>query len=104
MRTLTFAALCSAFLFTSAGCKPAGPALPAAGPNAVEMEVTSKPEGATVVVDGSALGKTPVKVKLNPGPHRARASMSGYYPPPEARFQVGAGEPTTITIPLMASH
>ena len=88
----------------SAACEPAKSAMPVAGPNAIEIEVKSNPPGATVIVDGAPLGSAPVKVKLNPGPHRLRASMNGYYPPPETRFQVGAGEPHEVTINLVASH
>jgi hypothetical protein len=75
-----------------------------AGPNAIEMAVKSNPPGAIVIIDGVSLGTAPTTVKMNPGPHRARASMSGYYPPPETRFQVGASEPREVTINLVASH
>lgn len=90
-------------LFISA-CEAAGPALPPAGPNALEITLKSDPPGATVVVDGSALGTAPAVVKLNPGPHRVHASMNGYYPAPEVRMQVGASEPREIVIPLVPSH
>src|SRR5437899_112572 len=103
--TVKAAAICAITAVVAAGvvgvgggCDAAGPALPAAGPNAIEMTVTSSPPGATVVVDGSPLGMAPAKVKLNPGPHRARASMSGYYPPPELKFQVGTTEPKEVTV------
>jgi hypothetical protein len=104
MRLLIVAAAVPAMIAMLACESSSSPALPAAGPNALEIEVTSTPPGASVVVDGVASGVTPVKLKLNPGPHRARASMSGYYPPPEMRFQVGADQLTTVNIPLMASH
>ena len=106
MRFLLSVAAAAALLFTA--CESSSTStttgLPAPGPNALEIEVTSTPPGASVVVDGVALGITPVKAKLNPGPHRARATMSGYYPPPEARFQVGADQLTSVNIPLVASH
>lgn len=83
---------------------PATAAAAAAGPNAIEITVSTTPPGATVVVDGVAVGPSPAKVKLNPGPHRLRASMSGYYPAPESKIQVGASEPRAHTLTLVASH
>ena len=79
-------------------------AAPTAGPNAVEIVVRSAPPGATILVDGSAVGASPATVKLNPGPHRLRASMSGYYPAPETKIQVGAEQPKEHTLTLVASH
>jgi len=87
-----------------AGCEAAGPALPAAGPNAIDITVKTDPPGGTVIVDGASLGPSPQAVKLNPGPHRVRASMSGYYPAQEMRIQVGAEGPREVTVPLVASH
>ena len=104
MIATTAKAVIAAAAFAFGGCEPAGPPLPPAGPNAIEVTVSSQPPGATVVVDGASLGTSPAKVKLNPGPHRARASMSGYYPPPELKFQVGASEPREVTVTLVASH
>jgi hypothetical protein len=92
------------FFAALAGCESSStPTLPA-GPNAIEMAVKSNPPGATVIIDGVPLGTAPTTVKMNPGPHRARASMSGYYPPPETKFQVGDGQPHEVTINLVASH
>lgn len=88
----------------ASACEPAGSALPPPGPSAVEIVVRTEPPGGTIVVDGAPLGPSPQTVKLNPGPHRVRASMSGYYPAPETKIQVGASEPREITIPLVASH
>lgn len=90
--------------FAGVGCEPAGPALPPPGPSAIEIVVRTEPPGGTIVVDGAPLGPSPQTVKLNPGPHRVRASMSGYYPAPETKIQVGASEPREVTIPLVASH
>ena len=96
-RTLLFCAL--ALL----GCE-AAPAPPVVGPNAIEIVVRSEPGGATILVDGAAVGPAPATVKLNPGPHRLRASMSGYYPAAETKIQVGASEPKEHTLTLVASH
>jgi hypothetical protein len=104
MRFIRSLAVASVGLIGAISCEPAGPALPAAGPNALEVTVASTPPGASLVVDGAAVGVAPVTLKLNPGPHRAHASMNGYYPAPEARFQVGADQPRSVSIALMASH
>ena len=85
-------------------CDAAPAARPAPGPRAIAVTLTSVPAGAVVLVDGAALGESPQTVPLNPGPHRLRATMSGYYPAPEQRFVVGTGEPTQVAITLTASH
>jgi hypothetical protein len=86
------------------GCEASAPTAPVAGPNAIEIVVRTTPPGATVLVDGTGVGPSPATVKLNPGPHRLRASMSGYYPAPETKIQVGASEPREHTLTLVASH
>ncbi len=91
-------------LAIAAACDAAAPTPPVVGPNAVEITVATNPPGATVLVDGASAGPSPAKVKLNPGPHRLRASMSGYYPAPETKIQVGASEPKEHTLTLVASH
>lgn len=87
-------------------CEASAPAsaVTPAGPNAIEIVVRTEPSGAIVVVDGAPAGPSPATVKLNPGPHRLRASMSGYYPAPEAKIQVGASEPREHVLTLVASH
>lgn len=86
-------------------CKaPPVPALPDPGQNGVELTVKSVPDGASITIDGVAAGTAPVKVKLRPGPHRMRATLTGYYPGPDTRVQVGATEPPEVTLHLVASH
>jgi hypothetical protein len=92
-----------AVLAAAMACEAAAPA-PPAGANAIAIVVRSEPPGATILVDGAAVGAAPAAVKLNPGPHRLRASMSGYYPAPETKIQVGASEPKEHTLTLVASH
>jgi hypothetical protein len=87
-----------------AGCDASGPALPAPGPNAIDVRITTKPAGATVVVDGIGIGPGPQTVKLNPGPHRVKALMNGYYPAPDRKVQIGASEPREIVLTLVGSH
>ena len=88
----------------SMGCEASPANVTHAGPNAIEIVVRTEPPGATVVVDGAPAGPSPATMKLNPGPHRLRASMSGYYPAPEAKIQVGASEPREHVLTLVASH
>ncbi|MBI1948619.1 MAG: PEGA domain-containing protein [Deltaproteobacteria bacterium] len=82
----------------------AAPALPDPGQNGIAFTVKSEPAGASVVVDGVVVGAAPVEVKLRPGPHRVHATMSGYYPAPSTRVQVGTTEPAEVTLHLVASH
>lgn len=91
-------------LVAGLGCDPAAPAQAPPGPRAIELTVRTDPPGALVTIDGAPAGAAPVTVRLNPGPHRVRASMSGYYPTPETRVQVGAFEPRDIVLSLVASH
>lgn len=43
-----------------------------------QLTVLSDPAGATVAIDGSALGVTPLTVELSPGPHHALLTLRGY--------------------------
>jgi hypothetical protein len=46
---------------------------------AVEVPVTSKPPGATVTLDGRAVGQTPTTVRVwGPGPQRVRVELAGF--------------------------
>lgn len=94
-----------AFALVAAACGGGtAPTLPDPGPSGLSFTFKSQPPGASVTVDGVSVGPTPATVKLRPGPHRVRASMSGYYPAPETRVQVGATEPAELTLHLVASH
>ena len=94
---LVVAALCL-------GCEPAARKAPAAGPNAIEVVLRTEPPGGTILVDGASVGPSPAKVKLNPGPHRVKATMSGYYPSADTKIQVGQTEPREHVLTLIASH
>ncbi|OGQ10245.1 MAG: hypothetical protein A2138_15140 [Deltaproteobacteria bacterium RBG_16_71_12] len=98
------AAALAALLLAASCSGGVAPALPDPGPNGIAFTVRSEPPGATVVVDGVAVGAAPVALTLRPGPHRMHATLSGYYPAPEQRVQVGATEPGEVTIHLVASH
>jgi hypothetical protein len=96
-------------LLLGAGCEAdvaVGPS-PAAVPGddrRTPVTITTMPPGATVVVDGVAVGMAPVTVPLHPGPHRLRATLSGYYPAPETRIVVERGVASTHALALVASH
>jgi hypothetical protein len=83
---------------------PVAPAGAAADDRRTPVTITTTPPGASVVVDGVVVGESPVTVPLNPGPHRLRATMSGYYPASETKIVVVRGEAATHTLALVASH
>jgi hypothetical protein len=85
-------------------CESPPTALAAPGPGAADITILTQPAGAAVIVDGQARGAAPVTLKLNPGPHRLRASLSGYYPAPETKIVVERATAATHTLPLVASH
>jgi hypothetical protein len=102
--TKTLLALLAIPLIALAACEPAQTGPPAAGPNAVEIEITATPTGSLVLVDGARVGPAPQKVKLNPGPHRIKGMKSGYFPA-EQRVTVSSGAPSpTVHLTLVASH
>ncbi len=78
--------------------------LPDPGPAATPLTITTTPGGATVTVDGVGVGNSPVTVQVRPGPHRLRASMSGYYPAPETKIVVERGTAATHALSLVPSH
>lgn len=90
-------------LATSA-CEGVAPTLPPPGPRAANITVATTPAGASVTVNGIPVGQSPVTVRLNPGPVRLRATMSGYYPAPETPILVEGGVAATHTLSLVASH
>jgi hypothetical protein len=94
-----------AFFAALAACRPVeGPSLPDPGPNGVEVEISTDPPGAKIVVDGIPVGVSPKKVGLQPGNHRFKAMKTGYFPA-EKRVLVGdAGEKGPIFMKLVASH
>jgi hypothetical protein len=91
-----------------AGC-PATPAAPSTSAAPGEdrrtpITITTTPAGAVVLVDGAPVGEAPVTVPLAPGPHRLRATLSGYYPAPETKIVVERGVAATHGLALVASH
>ncbi len=44
----------------------------------VPLKVITKPDGATVIIDGQNAGLTPYEGKLEPGPHEVELRLAGY--------------------------
>ena len=83
---------------------PSAAAGAAADGRSTPITITTQPPGATVIVDGAAVGESPVTLPLTPGPHRLRATMSGYYPVAETKIVVERGVQATHALALVASH
>jgi tetratricopeptide (TPR) repeat protein len=64
-----------------------------------QLTVLSAPAGATVAIDGSPLGVTPLTVELPPGRHSALLSLRGYSDAP-ADFTLAAASPLDVSVPL----
>ena len=63
------------------------------------VKVVSKPEGASVYLNGRIYGPTPVLLELKPGVHSLVVSMDGY-PPKVRKIQVQAGRVVTDVVEL----
>jgi len=65
------------------------------------VDVTTDPSGATVSVDGRALGPTPLgqPLILGPGDHVVSASLEGHEPA-ERAFRVAAGDTLAVALTL----
>ena len=55
------------------------------------LSIKSDPKGGTVIVDGRAVGTTPVLTEVEPGPHVVRIERKGYEPS-ERTIETVAGE------------
>jgi formylglycine-generating enzyme required for sulfatase activity len=64
-------------------------------PNSAPVSFASAPEGATVRVDGRALGKTPLTAHVSAGDRRVDVALGGYRPQ-ERRLKVVAGQALTL--------
>jgi len=64
------------------------------------LDLNSTPSGAKVYVDGVYRGRTPLKVKLNPGAHDVEIRLSGYQTY-RTRVQVRAGQTSRVSPRLM---
>ena len=71
-----------------------------AKPSAGSLEVDSRPRGARVVVDGRAVGQTPLKVSaMSPGDHRVLIELTGHRRV-TSTVKVVAGEQTRLAVSL----
>jgi hypothetical protein len=73
------------FVLNCCGLPTLPPTRPAADTSVVEaanavLRVEILPDGAKVVVDGLASGRTPVSIELPPGQHEVRVELEGYEP------------------------
>lgn len=57
-----------------------------------QVEVTSSPAGATVEIDGTAVGRTPTRVEVTPGSHRIVLRKQGHVTQERQVELVGGGE------------
>lgn len=102
-RSLAFAVAVSVVVPLACDPVPTGRLEPP-GPRAVEYALASDPAGATLFVDGTPVGTAPATLRLNPGPHTVKATLSGYFSQ-EQRLLVTAGEATgRLELTLVASH
>lgn len=104
-RSLPLVALL-ALTLTALACEPAKVGgLQEPGPNALTIEITSEPPGASIVVDGTPIGPAPQTVKLNPGPHTVKAMKSGYFTQEQKLMLSSPQErPPRVMFTLVASH
>lgn len=77
---------------------PASPPTPAPPPEGVpgtdalaSVQLSSDPTGAEITIDGGYVGNTPTLIKLKPGTHTIRMTMSGFAPW-ERSVETEAGE------------
>jgi hypothetical protein len=50
----------------------------ALAPTPARVDVASEPKGAHISVDDQAVGRSPLRLELDAGPHRLRAKLDGY--------------------------
>ncbi len=65
-----------------------------------EVVLVSAPDSATVWIDGRAVGRTPLTLRLPAGRHAARLEARGHAPL-VPRFEVPMGEPTRLSYTLV---
>jgi len=72
----------------------------AMSPTTARLTVRSEPDGATVSVDGGAIGTTPLEqALLGPGRHEVRVERPGFRAQTR-RIQAGAGQPLLVALRL----
>ncbi len=78
---------------------PALATAPAAPQVFASVQLSSNPSGAEITIDGNDAGNTPSLIKLKPGTHSIRITMTGYTPW-ERSIDTGAGESRTVAADL----
>lgn len=84
----------------AAGSQPSpSPSLGNAAAPAASVSITSKPEGADILVDGAFVGSTPTTLQLTPGPHQisVRHGTKMW----ERVLQVTAASQITLNAPVL---
>ncbi len=66
----------------------------------VELSLITSPEGASIYIDGDAVGRTPRRVAIRPGTRTVRVTLDGYVSYEQTRDFV-PGEPEQITLRLV---
>lgn len=75
-----------------------GPAIPASGPGS--LQILSRPAGAQVLIDGRAVGKTPLTIPdVAAGPHEVRLELPGFNRW-ATTVDVQAGKPSRVAASL----
>jgi uncharacterized membrane protein len=67
------------------------------------VKVDSQPSGATVIMDGKTLGKTPVLAEVKPGAHRLEIKRKGYKTV-KKKIKVAADKITRIDVKLKVTN
>jgi hypothetical protein len=86
---------------------PAAPAPPTPQPpfGPCQVIVVSAPPGATVLVDGTVMGTSPVRILVPPGPHRVELELRGYEPEfQDAAFAPGGALQLSFELRLTAEE
>ena len=63
------------------------------------LEVSSKPSGAEIVVDGKSIGSAPTGIALLPGPHKVHAELLGFTAD-DTEEQIDLGSKTSLTVAM----
>ncbi len=93
----------ASLLFLLPACSSEKEAPVEVGPNAATLSITCVPIGATVVLDGKAIGPTPQNIQVRPGQHNLVVRQSGYFTVTEKLF-LGPRRSVQKHITLVGSH
>lgn len=96
---------CGLGIFVVLACEPVAVGrLAPPSAEAVEVRIETEPPGVTLSVDGTPVGASPQRIRLNPGAHVIKGTQSGYFAA-EHRLHVARGQNAeTVRLTLVASH